>query len=135
MAVLNCSTGLAEMSFADLTISSLRSRRRGLRVSGYDESITSPALSFDPRLLRFLVVRGAAMVGMGDGTVATAASFVGSDSGAGNTTQGLQVSLSLSGRRRRRTIIYNRSFDCRRVVVHCMSGSFLIVDVYVDSGL
>ena len=47
------------------------------RLSGCADSISSPALSFDSRLLRFLVVRGSALVGMVDGPLIGTASLLG----------------------------------------------------------
>ena len=76
----NSSTGVAEIGFAGtagLTIRSPRSNHWRLRLSGCTESISSPALSLDSRLLRCLVVRGSALVGMGDGAVIISASLLG----------------------------------------------------------
>ena len=70
------------MSFVDAagpTIGSPRSKWHRLRVSVCDISITSSALSLDLLLLRCLLVRGSAMLGMGDctGMGSTATSIVG----------------------------------------------------------
>jgi hypothetical protein len=67
------STGLAEIGFAEVAGLTIRSPR----LSGCVESISSPALWLDSRLLRCLAVRGSALVGMGDGTVIIAASLLG----------------------------------------------------------
>ena len=69
----NSSTGLVEIGFAGTA----RSKRRRLRLSGCADSVSSPALSLDSRLLRFLVVRGSALVGMVDGPVVSTASLLG----------------------------------------------------------